>query len=321
MQTDDPLSRKEIDAEPVSQAGEPRPKSGDDVDRLLNPLWLLLVSIVAGLAASGPLAGAIAVRCGYRKLGWAGGGILTVLGTLALVTAVFWGTEWYWTTLSLVAFHTVCGAALFLLLRKPYRVFKENNPRPAGKRGGYRQIISGIVGGAMAALLIGMVGMILYVLLLDRIFSTLMPVTFEDGFAAYKVFMSVLFLILSGAIAGGFIGRAKPEIAPGQIVIYGLGLLWAYLTWSFALEIFIAVPGFQAGAATGFGWRTLISPTLFGHLLVGFWWPVFLLFYIFTPQAGLKKFGRAAQLLGINLAAGLTSKDTPTDNPGGSPTE
>lgn len=306
MHTDVPTALKQMDAKPVLNAGGPMPKSGADVDRPLNPLWLILITIVAGLAASAPLAGAVAVRCGYRRLGWAGGVALTVLGTLTLVAAVFWGVEWYWTTLSLVAFHIVLGSALFLLLRKPYRIFKENHPRPAGKRGGYRQIISGIIGGAIVSLLIGMVGMILYVLLLDRIFSTLMPVTFEDGFAAYKVFMSVLFLILSGAIAGGFIGRAKPDIAPGQIIIYGFGLLWAYLTWSFALEIFIAVPGFQAGAATGFGWHGLIYPTLLGNFLVGFWWSVFLLFYMFTPQAGLKKFGRAAQLLAINLAAGLT---------------
>jgi tetratricopeptide (TPR) repeat protein len=307
MDTDHQTSLHELEAKPVWNAGAAEaPAGSSDVDRTLNPLWLIIITIVAGLAASAPLAGTIAVRCGYRRLGWIGGTLLSALGMLALVTAVFWGVEWYWTTLSLVAFHIVLGSILFLLLRKPYRVFKENNPMPAVKKGGYRQIISGIVGGAMVSLLIGMVGMIIYVLFLDRIFSTLMPVTFEDGFAAYKVFMSVWFLVLSGAIVGGFIGRAKPGITPGQIILYGFGLLWAYLTWLFALEIFIAIPGFQAGAATGFGWEALISPTLLGHLLVGFWWSVFLLFYVFAPRVGVKRFGRAAQLLGINLAAGLT---------------
>jgi tetratricopeptide (TPR) repeat protein len=306
MHNDHQTTLNEPDAKPVLNASDAKPGSGSYVDQPLNPLWLILITIVAGLPASAPIAGTIAVRCGYRKLGWVCGILLTVCGTLALILAVLWGVEWYWTTLSLVAFHIVCGSGLCLLLRKPHRAFKKNHPLPPGRRGGYRQIIAGMVGGAMVSLLLGMVGMILYLLLVDRIFSTFMPVTFADGFAAYKVFIGVLFLILSGTIAGGFIGRAKPGIAPGLIIFYGFGLLWAYLTWSFALEIFIAIPGFQAGAATGFGWQSLISPTLLGHAMVGFWWSVFLLFYMFTPRAGLKRFGRAAQLLGINLAAGLT---------------
>ncbi len=306
MHHDKQTTLNEPDEGPVLNAGDPKPGSGSNIGQPMNPLWLLLITIVAGLPASAPLAGAIAVRCGYRRLGWVGGILLTVCGALALVLAVFWGVEWYWTALSLVSFHMMCGSGLYLLLRKPHRTYKENHPIPPGKRGGYRQIITGLIGGAMVSLLFGMVGMILYVLLVDRIFSTMMPVTFGDGFAAYKVFVGVFFLILSGAIAGGFIGRAKPEIRPGQILFYGFGLIWAYLTWSFALEIFIAIPGFQAGAATGFGWQSLISPTLLGHALVGFWWIVFLMFYLSAPRAGLKKFSRAAQLIGINLAAGLT---------------
>lgn len=306
MQNDNQITLNEPHAKPLVNANDPKPEPGSYVDQPLNPLWLILITVVAGLPASAPVAGAIAVRCGYRRLGWACGALLTIFGILSLALAVIWGVEWYWTTLALVAFNIVCGSGLYLLLRKPQRAFKENHPLPPGKRGGYRQIITGMVGGAMISLLLGMVGMILYVLLVDRIFSTLMPVTFEDGFAAYKVFIGVLFLLFSGAIAGGFIGRLKPAITPGQFIFYGLGLVWAYLTWSFALEIFIAIPGFQAGAATGIGWQSLISPTLMGNVLVGFWWSVFLLFYMLSPSAGLKKFGRTAQLIGINLAAGLT---------------
>jgi hypothetical protein len=309
MHNDTLIPGNEPDASPALNASDPEPgeqESGSYVDQPLNPLWLVPITLVAGLAASAPLAGAVAVRCGYPRLGWVCGALLSILGALALVLAVIWGVEWYWTTLALVAFHIVCGSGLFLLLRNPHRAFKENHPPPPRRRGGYRQIITGMVGGAMVSLLLGMVGMIVYVLLVDRIFSTLMPVTFEDGFAAYKVFVGVLFLVLAGAIAGGFIGRAKPATTPGQIVFYGFGLLWAYLSWSFALEIFIAIPGFQAGAATGIGWQSLISPTLLGNAMVGFWWAVLLLFYMFAPGAGFNKFGRAAQLIGINLAAGLT---------------
>jgi hypothetical protein len=306
MQNDNQISPIEPNPRPAAYANESKPVSGLPVHQPLNPLWLILITIVAGLLAAAPMAGAVAVRCGYRRLGWILGTLLTIFGALALALAVIWGVEWYWTTLALGAFHIVCGSSLCLLLRKPHRVFKKKHPQPPKKKGGYRPIITGMVGGAMVSLLLGMVGMLLYVLLVDRLFSTLMPVTFVDGFAAYKVFNGVLFLSFAGAIAGGFLGRVKPAITPGQIIFYGFGLLWAYLTWSFALEIFIAIPGFQAGAATGIGWQSLISPTLLGNILIGFWWTVFLLFFMAAPKTGLGKFGRSAQVVAINLVAGLT---------------
>ena len=275
-------------------------------DQLLNPLWLVLITLAAGLPASAPLAGSILARCGHRMLGWVSGTLLTVLGALVLILAAFWGVEWHWITLSLVTFPLLSGSCLYLLLRKPYRTFKEKQPARPERESGYRQIISGIAAGAMVSLLLGLACMILYILLIDRMFSTLMPVTFMDGFAAYKVFTGLFFLGLAGAIAGGLVGRFRPRISAGQIFLYGLGLIWAYITWSFALEIFIAIPGFQAGAATGLGWKSLVSPTLLANLLVGFWWAVFLMFYIFAPASGLKKLGRAAQITGINLTAGLT---------------
>jgi hypothetical protein len=298
------------DAKTISNADDPdqrkKPGSTPLNDQPLNPLWLILITLVAGLPASAPIAGAIFVGCEYRMRGWICGMLLTIFGIVILILAALWGVEWYWTALSLTAFHLLCGSCLFLVLRKPYRVFKETHPARPKKRGGYRQIIAAIFAGAMISFLIGMVCMILYILFVDKMFSTLMPVTFEDGFAGYKVFIGVFFVTLCGAFAGGAVGRSKPQITPGQVIIYGLGLIWAYLTWSFALEIFIAIPGFQAGAATGFGWQSLISPTLLGNLLVGIWWTVFLMFYIFSPTANLNKLGRAAQVVGINLAAGLT---------------
>jgi hypothetical protein len=275
-------------------------------DLMLHPLWLILISLIGGLPASAPLAGAIFIGCGYRVMGWVSGILLTVLGVIVLVLSALWGVEWYWTTIALIIFHLLCGCCLFMFLRKPYRAFKEAHPALPRTRGGYRQIITGVLGGAMVSLLLGIVFMTLYILLIDWMFSTLMPVTFEDGFAGYKVFTGLFYLTLSGAVAGGAVGRFRPGVNPAQMLLYGLGLIWAYTTWSFALELFIAIPGFQAGAATGTGWKSLISPTLLGNTIVGFWWAAFLMFYMFSPLTGSKKLLRAAHIIGINLAAGLT---------------
>ena len=158
MQNDNQITLNEPHAKPLVNANDPKPEPGSYVDQPLNPLWLILITVVAGLPASAPVAGAIAVRCGYRRLGWVCGALLTIFGIVSLALAAVWGVEWYWTTLALVAFNIVCGSGLYLLLRKPQHAFKENHPLPPGKRGGYRQIITGMVGGAMISLLLAFRG-------------------------------------------------------------------------------------------------------------------------------------------------------------------
>ena len=273
----------------------------------LNPGWLVPMTMIAGLAASGPIAGVTLFRCGYRKLGWILGIVLGLLGVCIFVFMILWNVEWYWVTLTLSGVHFVSGMTLALILVKPYRKFRETHPLPPKQRGTYREIIAGIIGGAFIGSLLGMVCTILYLFFIDWLFSTLIPVTFEDAFALYRLRTGVFFLTLSGAIAGGLIGRFRPRITAGQMFLYGLGLIWAYYTWLFALEGTIAIPGFQAGAATGKGWQAIITSfSSASNFFVGTWWAVFLLFFMIAPPSRLGKLGRAVQIIGINLAAAIT---------------
>lgn len=272
----------------------------------LHPGWLVLITIIAGLTVSGPVAGASLFKCGYRKLGWIAGMLLCLLGLFFHIFAILWSVEWYWATLMLTGAHILCGSALFFILWIPYRNFRKIFPTPKKERGSYQKVIAGMIGGAFINGLLGIVCTIIFIILIDRIFSTLMPVDFEDIFTGVRFFIIVLFLMLAGTIAGGFLGRIKPRITTGQMIIYGLVLVVAYFTWLMALEITTSIPGFQAGAATGKGWTSLITPFFLGNILIGFWWPVFLLFFIVSPPGKLGKMGRVAQVVGINLAAGIT---------------
>lgn len=272
----------------------------------LNPGWLVLITIIAGLTASGPVAGATLFRCGYRKSGWISGILLCLSGLFLHIFAILWSVEWYWATLMLTGAHIVCGSAIFFMLRGPYRKFLEKYPLPKKERGTYHKIIAGILGGTLISVLLGIVCTIFYILFIDRLFSTLMPVAFEDIFSGIRVFTIVLFLALAGAIAGGFIGRIKPRITPGQMIIYGLLLVLVYYIWLMALEVTIAIPGFQARAATGRGWGAVITPIFLGNILIGFWWPVFLLYFVVSTPGKLGKLGRVFQVIGISLAAGIT---------------
>jgi hypothetical protein len=272
----------------------------------LNPGWLMPISLVAGLAAAGPLAGGILFRCGYRKLGWVSGVLFGLLGLLIFVLVILWSMDWYWITLTLTGVHLLSGIILILLVINPYRTFQAHHPLPPKIRGMYREVIAGLFGGAFLGGLLGMIGTIGYLFLVDWLLSTLMPVIFEDSFTMYRLSTGILFFIIAGSIAGGLLGRFRPQITVGQMFLYGLGLLWARYTWSFFLEGAIAIPGFQAGAATGGGWEAISLSFSVSNFLIGFWWSAFLLFFMIAPAGKLGKLSRAAQVVGINLAAAVT---------------
>ncbi len=292
--------------EGIESADPMKPAHQPSTVHPLNPGWLIPITLVAGLVASGPIAGVTLFRCGYRKGGWISGSALGLLGLVIVSLTILWNVEWYWSTLTLAGVHLLCGVTLFFVLWRPYRRFMKIHPLPPRDRGTYREIIAGMAGGAFIGLLFGTICTVFYVLLMDWLFSTLMPVTFDDAFTRMRVFVGVFFLVLSGVLAGGYVGRFRPRITAGQMMLYGLGLVWAYLTWLMALEGTIAIPGFQAGAATGSGWDPIMAPLFLGNILIGFWWPVYLLHFMVSPSGKLGKLGRAVQVLGINIAAGIT---------------
>ncbi len=271
----------------------------------MHPGWLVPMTMVGGLCCSGPAAGASLGRFGHRRAGWAVGLASFVLGTALIAFAVFWRVEWYWSALLLTGVHLVAGTALFLALRGPHARYRETHPTPPRETGTYRHTLAGIAGGTLIGGTLGTASMVVYLLLMDRLASTAWPVLFDDSYAAMRVTTAGFFLALSGGAAGGLLGRFWPRATGGQVVLLGLTLVWAHLGWVAAVEALIAIPGFQAGAATGAGWEAVMAPLMLGHFLVGTWWPVFLLFFIIAPQGVAAKLKRAGLALGMNLAAGL----------------
>ncbi len=273
--------------------------------RPMHPGWYVPMALVGGLATAGPAAGAALVRLGYRKRGWLLGSTLGMLGLLLFAFGIVWSVEWFWAALLLAGVHLASGVALFFVLRKPYLAHAAENPPQPREGGSYREIIAGIVGGTAVGGLMGLASMVLYLLLMDRLLSTSFPVVFDDSYAAFRVFSGAFVLAASSGIAGGFLGRFYPRAGAGQLILCGLGLIWAHLTWLAAVEGMIAVPGFQAGAATGQGWDSVMAPLFFGHFLVGTWWPIFLLFFMIAPEGRVARLKRAALVVGMNLAAGV----------------
>lgn len=280
-------------------------ESKETTIRPIHPLWFIPISLVAGLVTSGPLAGATLCRCGYRRLGWGLGAGLMPIGAALLLLCGLWGTQWYWVALILSLIHLVCGSALFLIVRRPYKQFQVSHP-PASQRGSYRNTIAGMVGGALIGVLIGTVLSIPYELLSGRLFSTVLPVSFNDTMDIFKVLAGAVFLALLGIIAGGLLGRFRPGITAGQAFLYSIFLVWVHQSWMLCFDAVIAAPAFQAHSATLNGWQSFIFPFVPLELFIGFWWTVFLLFFVISSPSLSGKLMRSGLVFAMNLAVAVT---------------
>lgn len=275
-------------------------------NRPIHPLWLIPISLVAGLLACGPFAGAILHRCGFRRLGWGLGSTLMIAGCALLVLCALWGTHWYWVALTLSGVHLLCGTVLFLALRGPYREFITRQAHAAAWRGGYRSVLTGMIGGALLGALFGTALSIPYELLVDRLFSTLLPATFDDNIVLFRVIAGSIFMSFTGIVAGCMLGRFRPDITARRVFLYTIFLVWIQQSWMLSVDALIATPGFQANSEALSGLSSLIGPFIKLELLIGCWWSVFLLFFVISSQRLPGMFLRCSLTPAINLAAAIT---------------
>ncbi|MDO9262448.1 MAG: C39 family peptidase [Desulfosalsimonadaceae bacterium] len=293
----------------LTNAGiEEHEKSRREADSpLLGPGGLALLTLVAGPMISGPAAGAVLTRLGRTIPGWLTGLLLGAAGVAINIFMIFWPVKWYWAALSLIGIHVSLAAVLFMIMRKlylrspdSYRIHFSVN-----RRQGHRSVLAGMISGTIMSIIFGGMASVFFLLISDWLFYTFMPVAFND-WLSLTFFFNILFSLgISGCIAGGYIGKLGLKITPVHMQIYALALIWCSMTWLLAMQITIAVPGFQAGqAGSGAGISTGF-PFLFGNLLIGIWWTPFLLIYLIRPAAKTGKLLRLAQIPFINLAAAI----------------
>ncbi len=280
--------------------------SSKETVRPINPLWFIPLSFVAGLMGGGPLAGADLCRHGRRRTGWAVGLSFFLIGAALLLLCGLMGTRWYWAALILNAIDLAGGIVLFLLLRGHYKEFQAQRPLESG-RGNYRRIITGMAGGALIAALIGTVLSIVYELLSDRIFSTVLPVAFSDKTVLFRVLSDVFFLVIAGIIAGGLLGRGNRRITAIQCVFYSLILVLIHQSWKLGVDALIGASIFQAYSATLGGFGALVRPYILLELVTGCWWTVFLLFFIVSPPRISGRLIRSCAAVAMNLVVALTA--------------
>ncbi len=276
-----------------------------DTSNTVHPVLLAIIALVAGPIVAGPMAGRTLYDLGYRAWGWGVGLCLGIAGVGLDLGILLWPIEHYWTTLALLATHGICAGALSLTLARPLKRQKPKIGAVTRRRGTYRHIVTGIVAGGLLGILLGVAAVSLYMLGTDRLLSTLIPVAFDDSVSIFMLVMALIPMLTAGLFAGGLLGWLRPRSGPLQMLGYALVLIWAQLTWLAALQLSIAVPGFQAGAATDQGWKAITLPFTVGQLLVGIGWAIVMLLYVVRPTGMRTKCIRAMMVPAINLCAAV----------------
>lgn len=277
-----------------------------ETEQIMRPALLASIALVAGPAAAGPMAGQVLHRMGYRVWGW-GVGVGLGLAGLALDSGLFmWRIEHYWSVLILLAAHCACAGTLFFAMAKFFKRRQYATADATPGRGTYRHILTGVFSGALFSILWGVTAVSLYMLADDRLLSSLMPVAFDDSMTLFLFAMTLLCMMAVGLLAGGLLGWLRPRTGPSQMLGYIFVLIWAQFSWLVALQITIAVPGFQAGAATGQGWTAIMAPFTIGQLLVGVSWGIAMLLFVIRPGSLKTKCKRAMWVPAINLCAAVS---------------
>lgn len=296
----------------MDQLGETSIPSGDPVQRNsasaseeMGPVFLSLIALVAGLFAAGPLIGRFVSRMGHKTLGWSLGVLLTAVGLGLDVLLIMWGIKQNWSALILVSSHIIIAVLVFVGLAGMWKKFSTTHRPPLVRRGSHRHILTGVAMGGLLTGIFAMVGVSLYILISDRFLSSLAPVAFEDQFTLFLMGMACTATVLSGMTTGGLIGWLKPQTGPAKTIIYALAFIWVQLTWLAALQVAIAVPGFQAGAVTGQGWEAAILPFTLGQFFIGLWWCMIVMSYLFKTQTVKTLLTRSAYVPVINAAAAV----------------
>ena len=282
----------------------------EDNPGTLRPGALILLTVLCGTLAAGPLAGSILAAGGRKRLGWTIGAAGVILGAGVLWAMIAWNTQWEKIGLALTGVNLVLGIGLWRLTSHFETAPQGVEAPPAldeeKERGGLRHVAMGFLAGAMVTGILGTVCSIFYLLITDALFSTWFPVTFADDYALSRLTFSGFCLTAAGAFAGAAGGRLKPDIRPKAFVQGCFAIIFVYLILVLAAEATMALPGFQAGAVTGSGWKDILGALVLGGLCIGVFWSGLWAFYIMNGEDGRTKLRRAAAAAGAGFAVALT---------------
>lgn len=290
------------------QAAEERPgTTSDSLTPLLSPASIGLLTLMAGPHISLFPGVQVLLRLSIGKMA-----ILPLLFAALLFLGfygclLFWPVRWYWTSLVLLAAHLICATLYYFIFRKLHKSHpkKYHTEFPSDVRIGASYVFKGICGGVVFLPLLGMAFVLLFLLGVDRLLFTLMPVAFDDSMSLSLLVFGIVGLAITGGVAGGWVGKLGLRLRPLQFITGSFGLIWIALLWFLFLQLLVILPGFLTNQL---GYDVMMQPYFFfviGNFFIGSWWSAYLLLYALRPLSGGGRGFRFLQIPCISFSSAL----------------
>ncbi|GAB4337389.1 MAG: hypothetical protein Kow0089_08570 [Desulfobulbaceae bacterium] len=274
---------------------------------LPGPASLALLNLVAGPAVSGPVIGSVLYRIGRKRTGVMLAATMAITGVVICVAALLWPVKWYWSSLSLLAIQLVSSVVVYFSMRTLFVAMPERylTGYSAARKQDKTYPFMGMIGGGILAVIVGLPVLTLFLILSDRLFALVMPVTPSDIQTVSILFATLFCLGVSGCIAGCYCGLRGLRMTPLNMLGLSVVLILTSIAWVLVLQLVVAMPGFQAGQTSGMQWAVTLFPFFSGNFFIGTWWAPFLLSYVIKPMEVREKVLRGLQVPLIHLSAGV----------------
>ncbi|HUI90690.1 MAG TPA: C39 family peptidase [Chitinivibrionales bacterium] len=267
--------------------------------------WLIPLSLLAGTACAGGAASLFLIRYSLKKKAISVALASFLFEAVFLGFILFWSVKWYWAAITVYAVHACTGLALLGLVRAWSKEASAGVKMHPFARPGLQKEFIGALGGLVIVGAVAPAVVAMYLLLADRLFAEYLPIGIDNSDMLTWVFFLIGSAMLSGA-AGGFIYiRVKPSMSIRQMFIGLASFLFSFMTFWFWLELFIAVPSFQAAATQGHSGASGVGTITLLQWLLGSWLSIIVTVYMTGPHCGLAQAARWAQVFVLHMLTAL----------------
>ncbi len=233
--------------------------------------------------------------------------LLAITYPTAIIALLLWRTEWYWSALIVISMQILASVIYYVLLRKLQLAAPEQYKTTFAdiflEKSSY--ILAGIAGGMFLVPLLGVPVVILFLLASDHFLFTFMPVAFDDATSLVLLTFGIMSLVMSGAVAGGWLGKIRLKMRPIAALGYAFALIWITMLWYLILQLTIVLPGFLSSQAESSASYFSYLFFFFGIIIIGSWWSPYLLMYCLRHQTIFGRFFRCLQIPVVCISSAI----------------
>ncbi len=269
---------------------------------LFHPGWIIPISLLSGAACGGGCALFFLLRCSHKARGWLVATVSLLGEAAVLCWALVWPVKWYWITLSVFAAHALAGVLLYAAVRSWCGPAANALRMHPFAKLGLRKEVASAIGGAVGVLCVAPSLAAAYMLLSNHLFSALLPVGIDNADTLSWTLFLTACAVIGGSVGGIVFVRVRPDVSLRSMFGAILAYLFSFFTFWFWLELFMAIPSFQAASCQGREFSSVLWPVTVLQFTVGSWWSVAVAVYLCAPRRPADKALRWAQVFVLHMS-------------------